>query len=64
MQSLGFTSPKEAGLAIGQLQQNDAKAQVELGAQVTLGEGVTADEVRSALNALRVELAEKAKSKL
>jgi tryptophanyl-tRNA synthetase len=62
--SLGFTSPKEAGLAIGQLQQNDAKAQVELGAQVTLGEGVTADEVRSALNALRVELAEKAKSKL
>ena len=64
LQSLGFTSPKEAGLAIGQLQQNDAKAQVELGAQVTLGEGVTADEVRSALNALRVELAEKAKSKL
>ena len=64
LQSLGFTSPKEAGLAIGQLQQNDAKAQVELGAQVTLGEGVTAAEVRSALNALRVELAEKAKSKL
>ena len=64
LQSLGFTSPKEAGLAIGQLQQNDAKAQVELDAQVTLGEGVTADEVRSALNALRVELAEKAKSKL
>ena len=64
LQSLGFTSPKEAGLAICQLQQNDAKAQVELGAQVTLGEGVTADEVRSALNALRVELAEKAKSKL
>ena len=64
LQSLGFTSPKEAGLAIGQLQQNDAKAQVELSAQVTLGEGVTADEVRSALNALRVELAEKAKSKL
>jgi tryptophanyl-tRNA synthetase len=61
LQSLGFTSPKEAGLAIGQLQQNDAKAQVELDAQVTLGEGVTADEVRSALNALRVELAEKAK---
>ena len=64
LQSLGFTSPKEAGLAIGQLQQNDAKAKVELDAQVTLGEGVTADEVRSALNALRVELAEKAKSKL
>ena len=64
LQSLGFTSPKEAGLAIGQLQQNDAKAQVELGAQVTLGEGVTADEVRSALDALRVELTEKAKSKL
>ena len=63
LQSLGFASPKEAGLAIGQLQQNDAKALVELGAQITLGEGVTGSEVSSALEALRAELAEKAKSK-
>lgn len=63
LQSLGFASPKEAGLAIGQLQQNDAKALAELGAQITLGEGVTGSEVSSALEALRAELAEKAKSK-
>jgi tryptophanyl-tRNA synthetase len=63
LQSLGFASPKEAGLAIGQLQQNDAKALAEMGAQVSLGEGVAASEVTSALEVLRAELAEKAKSK-
>jgi tryptophanyl-tRNA synthetase len=63
LQSLGFASPKEAGLAIGKLQQNDAKALTELGAQITLPEGVTVSEVNSALDALRAELAEKAKSK-
>jgi tryptophanyl-tRNA synthetase len=63
LQSLGFASPKEAGLAIGKLQQNDAKALTELGAQVTLAEGVTVSEVNSALDALRAELDEKAKSK-
>ena len=63
LQSLGFASPKEAGLAIGQLQQNDANALTELGTQITLGEGVTGSEVNSALDALRAELAEKAKSK-
>ena len=63
LQSLGFASPKEAGLAIGQLQQNDAKALAEMGVQVSLGEGVAASEVTSALEVLRAELAEKAKSK-
>ena len=63
LQSLGFASPKEAGMAIGQLQQNDAKALAEMGAQVSLGEGVAASEVTSALGVLRAELAEKAKSK-
>jgi tryptophanyl-tRNA synthetase len=63
LQSLGFASPKEAGLAIGQLQQNDAKALAEMGAQVSLGEGVATSEVTSALELLRAELAEKAKSK-
>ncbi len=63
LQSLGFASPKEAGLAIGQLQQNDVKALAEMGAQVRLGEGVAASEVTSALEVLRAELAEKAKSK-
>ena len=63
LQSLGFASPKEAGLAIGQLQQNDAKALAGMGVQVSLGEGVAASEVTSALEVLRAELAEKAKSK-
>jgi len=63
LQSLGFASPKEAGLAIGQLQQNDAQALAELSQQVTLGEGVTTEEVTAALQSLKAELAEKAKSK-
>ena len=63
LQSLGFASPKEAGLAIGQLQQNDAQALAELSQQVTLGEGVTTEEVTAALHSLKAELAEKAKSK-
>jgi len=64
LQSLGFASPKEAGMAIGQLQQNDAQALVALGSQVTLGEDITGLEVSSALEALRAEMAEKAKSKV
>jgi len=63
LQSLGFESPKEAGLAIGQLQQNDAQALAELSQQVAYGEGVAATEVTTALQALKAELAEKAKSK-
>ena len=63
LQSLGFASPKEAGLAIGQLQQNDVQALAELSQQVTLGEGVTTEEVTAALQSLKAELAEKAKSK-
>ena len=63
LQSLGFGSPKDAGMAIAQLQQDDAKALAALGAQVTFGEGVNAALVAEALATLRAELAEKAKAK-
>ena len=63
LQSLGFGSPKDAGLAIAQLQQDDSTALAVLGAQVTLGEGVSASDVADALSVLRAELAEKAKAK-
>jgi tryptophanyl-tRNA synthetase len=63
LQSLGFASPKEAGLIIGQLQQNDANALTALGGQISLGEGFTEAEVSAALAALKAELAEKIKSK-
>jgi tryptophanyl-tRNA synthetase len=63
LQSLGFNSPKDAGLAIAQLQQVDAKAITDLGTQIGLGEGVKLAEVAAALEALRTELAEKAKAK-
>jgi tryptophanyl-tRNA synthetase len=63
LQSLGFNSPKDAGLAIAQLQQVDAKAITDLGTQIGLGEGVKLAEVTAALEALRTELAEKAKAK-
>ena len=63
LQSLGFASPKDAGLIIGQLQQNDANALTALGGQISLGEGFTEAEVSAALAALKAELAEKTKSK-
>ncbi len=63
LQSLGFSSPKDAGLAIAQLQQDNAKAMPELGSQIGLGEGVKLTEVAAALDALRAELAEKTKAK-
>jgi len=63
LQSLGFGSPKDAGMAIAQLQQDDAKALATLGAQVSLGEGVSAVVVAEALATLRAEMAEKAKAK-
>ena len=63
LQSLGFASPKDAGMAIAQLQQDDAKALATLGPQVTLGEGMSAVLVAEALATLRAELAEKAKAK-
>jgi tryptophanyl-tRNA synthetase len=63
LQSLGFASPKDAGLIIGQLQQNDANALTALGGQIGLGEGFTEAEVSAALAALKAELAEKTKSK-
>ncbi len=63
LQSLGFSSPKDAGLAIAQLQQDDAQALAALGAQVAFGEGVSSSEVAQSLATLRAELAEKAKAK-
>jgi tryptophanyl-tRNA synthetase len=63
LQSLGFGSPKDAGLAIAQLQKDDTTALAVLGAQVALGEGVSASDVADALSVLRSELAEKAKAK-
>jgi tryptophanyl-tRNA synthetase len=63
LQSLGFASPKDAGMAIAQLQQDDAKALAALGSQVSLGEGASAEVVAEALATLRAELAEKAKAK-
>ena len=63
LQSLGFASPKDAGMAIAQLQQDDAKAMAALGQQVGLGDGVSAANVAEALATLRTELAEKAKGK-
>ena len=63
LQSLGFASPKEAGLIIGQLQQNDAEVLLALGDKLTVGEGFTEAEVSAALAALQAEIAEKTKSK-
>jgi tryptophanyl-tRNA synthetase len=63
LQSLGFSSPKDAGLAIAQLQQDDAQALAALGAQVALGDSVSSSELAQSLATLRAELAEKAKAK-
>ena len=63
LQSLGFRSPKDAGLAIAQLQQDDAQALAALGAQVALGDGVSSSEVAQSLATLRAELSEKVKAK-
>ena len=52
LQSAGFTAPKEAGQTIGQLQK-DAGALAALAAQFTLAEGVSLDDVQTALEALR-----------
>jgi hypothetical protein len=45
------------------LQQVDVKAMSDLGTQIGLGEDVQLAEVTTALEALRTELAEKAKAK-
>ena len=63
LQSLGFASPKDVGMAIGQLQKNDGTALADWGQQVALGEGVSASEVIQSLAELKAELAEKATSK-
>jgi tryptophanyl-tRNA synthetase len=63
LQSLGFSSPKDAGLAIAQLQQSEVKELADLGSQIVLGEGVNLAEVAKDLGALRAEMAEKAKAK-
>jgi tryptophanyl-tRNA synthetase len=63
LQSAGFSSPKDAGLAIAQLQQVDVKAMTDLGSQIGLVEGVKLADVAAALEALRAEIAEKTKAK-
>jgi hypothetical protein len=49
-------------LAIAQLQQVDVKAITDLGSQIGLVAGVKLDDVASALEAMRTEIAEKAKT--
>jgi len=63
LQSSGFASPKDAGLAIGQLQQNPDTALANLSQHVACGDGVSDSDLSTALAALQAELLEKAKSK-
>ncbi len=53
LQSTGFDSPRAAGQAIAQLQQQGAPALQALAAQFTPVAGVTEDEVAAALQALQ-----------
>ncbi|MBC7214913.1 MAG: tryptophan--tRNA ligase [Burkholderiaceae bacterium] len=53
LQSTGFDSPRAAGQAIAQLQQQGAPALQALAAQLTPVAGVTEDEVAAALQALQ-----------
>jgi tryptophanyl-tRNA synthetase len=52
LQSTGFDSPRDAGQAIGRLQQQGASALQALAAQLALVDGVQAAEVTAALQAL------------
>jgi tryptophanyl-tRNA synthetase len=61
LQSLGFASPKDAGLAIAQLQEQAAL--MSMGQTYQLGPDVLATEVVQALELLQYEMTEKAKSK-
>jgi tryptophanyl-tRNA synthetase len=61
LQSLGFLSPKDVGLAIAQLQEQAALT--ALGQAYQLGPDIIETEVLQALGLLQSELAEKAKSK-
>jgi tryptophanyl-tRNA synthetase len=61
LQSLGFASPKDAGLAIAQLQ--DEAALTAMGRSYHLGSDVLETEVLQALAWLKSELADKAKTK-
>ena len=61
LQSLGFASPKDAGLAIAQLQ--DEATLTAMGRSYHLGSDVLETEVLQALAWLKSELADKAKSK-
>ncbi|MSQ71537.1 MAG: tryptophan--tRNA ligase [Betaproteobacteria bacterium] len=55
LQSAGFASPKDAGLAIVQLQQQGAAGLAALGAQVGPGPGVTDKEVALSLEIFKDE---------
>ncbi len=55
LQSTGFAAPKEAGQTIARLQQQGEAALAEVAAQLAPVEGVTAQDVAVALQALRAD---------
>ena len=63
LQSLGFTLPKDAGLAIARLKQNTQLAITELGPQLVLGLEASMDLVMASMDSLVTDIAERAKLK-
>lgn len=55
LQSTGFAAPKEAGQTIARLQQQGEAALAEVAAQLAPVEGITAQDVAAALQALRAD---------
>ncbi len=55
LQSTGFAAPKEAGQTIARLQQQGEVALADVAAQLAPVEGVTAQDVAAALQALRAD---------
>ncbi len=55
LQSTGFAAPKDAGQAIARLQQQGEAALADLAAQLAPVEGITAQDVAAALQALRAD---------
>lgn len=55
LQSVGFAAPKDAGQAIARLQQQGDAALADLATQLAPVEGVTAEDIAAALQALRAQ---------
>ena len=55
LQSVGFAAPKDAGQAIARLQQQGEAALADLATQLAPVEGVTAEDIAAALQALRAQ---------